>query len=217
MKPFALLIVGVVVGWAASGVDWTREALGQDPPSAGSERSIRRERDGVLRRRGLLPSREDASPTPDTEAPAFNPNTTGEPMPYVPPGFDASRGPSLHVEPISSPTPSATTHGPLGRYQVSAYGWPGGHGCYIVDTLTGKTWHAVNGQRTEVVNEALDTLPSPNTAPGWVQPGPPTPTSQPVPSAIPTPEPSKPARMPEITPPAYPEPAIEESQAPAVN
>ena len=30
MKPFALLIVGVVVGWAASCVDWSREAVGQE-------------------------------------------------------------------------------------------------------------------------------------------------------------------------------------------
>ena len=32
MKPFFLLLVGVVVGWAASGVDWTRDAVGQEGP-----------------------------------------------------------------------------------------------------------------------------------------------------------------------------------------
>ena len=32
MKPLWLLLVGVVVGWAASGVDWSREAVGQDVP-----------------------------------------------------------------------------------------------------------------------------------------------------------------------------------------
>ena len=29
MKPFALLFLAVVVGWAASGVDWSREAVAQ--------------------------------------------------------------------------------------------------------------------------------------------------------------------------------------------
>ncbi|MBA4107738.1 MAG: hypothetical protein C0485_18550 [Pirellula sp.] len=30
MRAFALLFLGVVVGWAASGVDWTRDAVGQE-------------------------------------------------------------------------------------------------------------------------------------------------------------------------------------------
>lgn len=30
MKPLSLLLLGVVVGWAASGVDWSREAVGED-------------------------------------------------------------------------------------------------------------------------------------------------------------------------------------------
>jgi hypothetical protein len=30
MRTFALLCIGVVVGWAASGVDWSREAAGQE-------------------------------------------------------------------------------------------------------------------------------------------------------------------------------------------
>ena len=37
MKPFALLVVGVVVGWAASGVDWSREATGGDNVPDASE------------------------------------------------------------------------------------------------------------------------------------------------------------------------------------
>lgn len=32
MKTLCLLVVGVVVGWAASGVDWTRDAVGQEGP-----------------------------------------------------------------------------------------------------------------------------------------------------------------------------------------
>lgn len=30
MKALALLFLGVVVGWAVSGVDWTRDAVGQE-------------------------------------------------------------------------------------------------------------------------------------------------------------------------------------------
>jgi hypothetical protein len=30
MKPLWLLLVGVVVGWSASGVDWNRNAVGQE-------------------------------------------------------------------------------------------------------------------------------------------------------------------------------------------
>lgn len=34
----------------------------------------------------------------------------------------------------------------VGRFQASAYGSPNGQGCYIVDTMTGQTWHILNGQ-----------------------------------------------------------------------
>ena len=30
MKPLSLVLVGIVLGWAASGVDWTRDAVGQE-------------------------------------------------------------------------------------------------------------------------------------------------------------------------------------------
>jgi hypothetical protein len=167
MRTLSLLLVGVVIGWAASGVDWSREAVGQEspPPTAGAERSIRRERDGVLRRRGLLPSRETAAPTPGTDAPPYDPNADAEPRPYVPPGFDSQPGPTLGMEelgePIAAPTRGAVpSPGLLGRYQVSAYGSPSGHGCYIVDTITGRTWHVNNGQPPQVVADAL----SPQTA-----------------------------------------------------
>jgi hypothetical protein len=165
MKPLGLLLVGIVVGWAAPGVDWSCEAVGQEssPPAAGAERSIRRG-EGVLRRRGLLPQREAASPTPTSDAPAFTPGSEAEPMPYVPPGFDAQQKPSIDTLPIGeaiagpiiapaqSSSPAAN---PTGRYQVSAYGNPNGHGCYIVDTVTGRTWHVSNGQAPQVVTESL--------------------------------------------------------------
>ncbi|MBL9164835.1 MAG: hypothetical protein JNL18_19055 [Planctomycetaceae bacterium] len=45
--------------------------------------------------------------------------------------------------------------GLVGRFQASAYGSPSGHGCYVVDTMTGKTWHVANGQQPQVAAEAF--------------------------------------------------------------
>ena len=165
MRTLCLVLVGVVVGWAASGVDLSREAAGQDSstPTPGAERSIRRERDGVLRRRGLLPPRETAAPAPGTDAPRYDPNANAEPRPDVPPSFDPRQGPSLGMEELAEPSAeparnAVSSPGVLGRYQVSAYGSPNGHGCYIVDTMTGRTWHVSNGQPPQVVSEALSPL-----------------------------------------------------------
>ena len=153
MRTIALLFLGVVVGWAASGVDWSREAFAQEAPRRGAERSIRRERDGALRRR-VLPPREAEAPTPATEAPPFDPNSNVEP------GFNVTPGPSAGMEelaePIVEPTHAAVSLPPLpGRFQVSAYGSPSGHGCYVVDTATGQAWHIANGQPPEVVAAGL--------------------------------------------------------------
>ena len=44
MRTLSLILVGVVVGWAASGVDWTRKAVGQDGvrnPHGGEESRLR--------------------------------------------------------------------------------------------------------------------------------------------------------------------------------
>jgi hypothetical protein len=84
MKPFALLLVGVIVGWAASGVDWSREAIAQ-------EKNVDTFSDQESRERRF-------------------------------------------VAPVT------------GRYEISAYGSPSGHGCYRVDTVTGNVWHIANGQ-----------------------------------------------------------------------
>lgn len=43
----------------------------------------------------------------------------------------------------------------VGRFQATAYGSPNGHGCYIVDTMTGRTLHVANGQQPQVVTETL--------------------------------------------------------------
>lgn len=153
MRTIALLFLGVVVGWAASGVDWSREAVAQEAPRRGAERSIRRERDGALRRR-VLPSRDAEASTPATEAPPYDPNSSVAPGPFATPG-PSSRMEEL-AEPIVEPMHAAVSLPPLpGRFQVSAYGSPSGHGCYVVDTATGQTWHIANGQPPEVVAAGL--------------------------------------------------------------
>lgn len=137
MRTTALLLIGLAVGWVASGVEWNRDAYGQEPVEG---EVLRRQRDGVLRRRGLLPSRETPIPANAEEAPPF----VVEPMPSTPPVPGANNAASL-----------------VGRYQVSAYGTSNGHGCYIVDTMTGKTWHTTNGQRPEIVASGLNSQPTP--------------------------------------------------------
>lgn len=198
MRTLNLLLVGIVVGWAASGVGWSREAVGQDSaaPTADAERSIRRERGGALRRRGLLPPRETAAPTRATDAPPYDPNSNGEPKPYVPPGVDSQQGSSFGMEelgePIAEPT-RATVSSPslLGRYQVSAYGSPSGHGCYVVDTMTGQTWHVANGQPPQVVASGL--------TPYAPQPAAPTPSPMLTPPPILS-APNTPSAVPRPTP-----------------
>lgn len=162
MRTIALLFLGVIVGWAASGVDWSREAVAQEAPRRGAERSIRRERDGALRRR-VLPPREAEAPTPATEAPPFDPNANVEPGPSLSPG--PNPGMEELAEPIVEPTHAAVSSPALpGRFQVSAYCAANGHGCYVVDTATGQTWHIANGQPPQVVASGL-TPYAPQTAP----------------------------------------------------
>jgi hypothetical protein len=69
------------------------------------------------------------------------------------------------AEPIVEPTHAAVSSPALpGRFQVSAYGAANGHGCYVVDTATGQTWHIANGQPPQVVASGL-TPYAPQTAP----------------------------------------------------
>ena len=174
MKPFWLLLVGVVVGWAASGVDWTRDAVGQESsaPVVGGERSIRRG-EGALRRRGLLPQREGAAPAPSTDAPAFSPNVDATAVPdaakaeatpsmsgvtTVPRQVTDSEGRTITVyeqQRMGSEPGRSDSANSVGRFQATAYGSPNGNGCYIVDSTTGRTWLIRNGQPPEVVAKTL--------------------------------------------------------------
>jgi hypothetical protein len=60
---------------------------------------------------------------------------------------------------VASSTSAQVGGSQNGRFQISAYGsaTPGGvhHGCYIVDTQTGKVWHALSGGAPEMVAEKL--------------------------------------------------------------
>jgi hypothetical protein len=67
----------------------------------------------------------------------------------------------------------------FGRFQVSAYGSPSGTGCYIIDTMTGRTWRVREGEPPELAGE----LPQTDSMP-------PTPNYEPiVPSTLPMPAP----------------------------
>ena len=129
MKSLCLLVVGVVVGLAASGVDWSREAVGQVTDSI-----------------------------------------TGKPIN----SYDGDASLDLNAAPVSnvsidfSRARSAAPESPalVGRFQVSAYGSPNGHGCYIVDTMTGKTLHVANGQQPQIVAEALSPQSTHSVTPG---------------------------------------------------
>lgn len=83
MKPFCLLLVAVVVGWAAFGVDWSREAEGQDRVAV----------DEAVGKQSLC----------------------GD-------GLDQ-----------------------MGRYVPIADAAGESSGCFIVDSITGRTWHASSG------------------------------------------------------------------------
>ncbi|QDT75907.1 hypothetical protein [Lacipirellula limnantheis] len=168
MRFFCLILLGVLVGWGASDIQWNREAAGQDAPARapGAERSIRPDREGVLRRRGLLPPRDPASPAPTGEAPPYQPSGEATPDAAMESGataalgFEVPQGANRAMEelgdPIAAPTrAAAATGGLLGRFQASAYGAASGHGCYVVDTMTGAIWHVSNAQPPQLVTAAL--------------------------------------------------------------
>ena len=89
MRTFLLLLFGVVVGWAASGVDWNREAGAQ-----------------------LMSGPESNSP-----------------------GLITAHTNNLIED----------DHPRTERFQVAAYGNGGASGCFVVDSMTGRLWHATPG------------------------------------------------------------------------
>lgn len=156
MRALALMFLGVVVGWTASGVDWSREAIGQDASTDLTEPSPL---DTVPDRASS--ALEQKSPT-DRSGPRWiyeesrSFDTEGNSI-TVPTRRDAN-------DPLKRRTiiPRATRRvlaasepNLVGRFQATAYGSPNGHGCYVVDTMTGQTWHILNGQPPQVVAAGL--------------------------------------------------------------
>ncbi len=140
MKPLCVLLVGVVVGWAASDIDWSREAVGEE--------------------QGTSQNLDALVPAPSTSV-------------YGQTGNIPATPPQLRGHATGSPL--------IGRFQVSAYGSPNGHGCYVVDTTTGQTWHVANGQPPQFVSPTpINSAPStqnPVSSDAWNGPtpvGPPT-------------------------------------------
>jgi hypothetical protein len=152
MKPLSLLLLGVVVGWAASGVDWSRDAVAQE------------ENVDTFTDRVPTPGVFQAQPQSDKSLIADEP-----PQPAW------NNGGSDQTA-VTRPAPAGPSLAPglVGRYQATAYGSPNGHGCYIVDTMTGKTWHVANGQlQPHVATEALGVQPMPGQVSpqsGWLTP-----------------------------------------------
>ena len=189
MRTFALLFIGVVVGWAVSGVDWSRDVLAQDalidaPPStlrqdvpdAPPQPTYRaapvesRKADGIFQE-GSNPRQRSVSY--DHIKPAET-STGGQP--YSSPPTDVverrvtdGNGRTMAILENRNQQHS-TTSGLVGRFQATAYGSPSGHGCYVVDTMTGKTWHAANGQQARVVTEALVQSAAQPTTPAYYAP-----------------------------------------------
>lgn len=109
MRTLALLFFGIVAGWAASDVKWSRDAEAK-PPNLD---------DVVL------------------EEPVIGPMVE----------ISNSRQ-ARKVVTLEAPAP-------IGRFQATAYGWPGNEGCYIVDTATGRAWHVGQSVRPTIVASEL--------------------------------------------------------------
>jgi hypothetical protein len=147
MRTLCLVLVGVVVGWAASGVDWSRDAVGQEQIIDAARSAL------PTLSATTQPKLADPEPTPEWNNGANDQTIVTWPAP-------AARAAQI------APQPNL-----VGRFQATAYGSPSGHGCYIVDTMTGKTWHVAHGQQPQAVTEALNestaqpTLVLPDAAP----------------------------------------------------
>ncbi|WP_428303690.1 hypothetical protein [Lacipirellula sp.] len=161
MKPLYLLAIGVGAGWAASGVDWTHDVLAQNvltdaPPAT------------------LQQDAPDAPPVPTSRAiPADGILDPSIPRPrrvYETRVTTDSNG-ARHSEVMSrlvnadGSIVSEPPPGLVGRFQATAYGSPSGSGCFVVDTMTGKTWHVAPGIGCRVLTEALTQSSAPPSSP----------------------------------------------------
>jgi len=204
MRPFALLFLGVVVGWAASGMDWSRTAVGEESivDAARASGSLNATTQAKI---------ANAEPSPQwNSVPTNGPRRVWETrMEVDAAGRQRPVTVSRLVNADGTIVPE-TPQGLIGRFQASAYGSPSGHGCYVVDTMTGKTWHVAPGIGRQTMTEGL--------LPTTLPPGPvpqltnePHYPSEPVPSLAPTPsyydEPSQSPQKSSVVPTPKPESA----------
>lgn len=136
MRSIALLLVGLAIGWAASSIEWTPDAIAQE--------NILRTPDA---RDQVVPPLPADPLMPEASLPKRNMDLFNDPS-------QPATAPAPQAAPVAAPTPAP----PSGRFQISAYGSPHGHGCYVVDTATGATWHFANGQPPEQLTDRLPPL-----------------------------------------------------------
>ncbi|WP_428303596.1 hypothetical protein [Lacipirellula sp.] len=210
MRTFGLLLLGAVVGWASAGVDWTDHAFADEET---------KEVVPPLPHDPLVP--EASLPKSDKSLLADEPTA---PIGAIRTRFieerivaDADgRKQIVREERLVPPgCPQCQGAGSAGRYQVTAYGATGGHGCYIVDTATGQVFHSANAQPPMAVGYPLSSYGpvaapiTPQESAERVEPG--------APIRYPQDAHPEPALMPRTTPPSYREPSVPQPQAPAAD
>ena len=134
MRTFCFILVGVVVGWAASGVDWTRDAVGQDTQlDPGPLYDGRAETITVK-----------LSPTP----------SSGEHTGQQEPGHPNSAEGTTAVTPqkgLVDLLGAAQMSAGIGRYNLKV----AGSGYYVIDSLTGRVWHGTGANRPQLIAAEL--------------------------------------------------------------
>lgn len=165
MRTFALLFLGVVIGWVAS-AEWSVEAVGLEADSITGKpinsfgvpelSSNRAQIVDAARASESLEATTQAKIEPQwNSAPNDGPRRVFETRMEV--DANGQQRPvtvSRLVNADGSIVPEMP-QGLVGRFQATAYGSPSGHGCFVVDTMTGKTWHVAPGVSRQLMSDAL--------------------------------------------------------------